>query len=67
MSSEDLEQELEALKCIYMDDFQVIYKEPLIVFEITLKDPEEQTLVRFSIKLPSDYPQAIPDIKVVRL
>jgi hypothetical protein len=35
----------------------MIYKEPLTVFEISLKDAEgENTLLRLSIELPEDYP-----------
>jgi hypothetical protein len=50
-----------------MDDYQLIYQEPHTVFEITLKDTEDQTLARLSIEIPSLYPNEIPLIKVVRI
>lgn len=50
-----------------MDDYQLIYEEPQIVFEITLKDTDDQLIGRLSIEIPSKYPNEVPLIKVVRI
>ena len=59
---------MEALQCIYMDDLQIIYQDPLFLFEITITNSDEVLLARLSITMPpADYPNTIPEIKIVKM
>jgi ubiquitin-protein ligase len=67
---EEQEQEIEAIKYIYLDDLQVLEERPF-KFEVLLHGnndaPRNHLAVKLTFELPPAYPQDLPDMRVKNL
>ena len=68
---EEQESELEALKCIYMDDIQVLEEKPYKL-QIQLNsnnesDDKNHLKLRITLELKEDYPHSVPSIRIKNL
>ena len=68
---EEQECEIEAIKCIFMEDFQLIEEKPY-KFEVLLKANSESVeknhlSLKLTFELPDDYPNNVPSVRLKNL
>ena len=68
---EDQEQEIEAIKCIFMDDLKILEEKPY-KFEVLLNSNNESQdknhiQLKLTFELPDDYPNSMPSIRIKNL
>ena len=68
---EEQEAEIEAIKFIFMEDFQILEEKPY-KFEVLLKansesDEKNHLSLKMTFELPDDYPNSIPSVRLKNL